>query len=204
MSNRETTAAQKEALAAFCQQHHVRRLTWLDKPLRSGPDADSDAALLIEFNPADVPSLSKLAAMEDEIGRILSRNIDLHLYLREMYLGYGPREAGIVYDRADYLDIPLPKDKIAEFCKRKKIRWLAKLPYPNRASVIDYADVGFVAEFEPGVSLGWGYFGLGWELGDVLGCLTDVEKIEPIGSEVESESDAKLRKIAEVQYERTY
>ena len=59
--------------------------------MRSGPDADSEAALLIEFNPADVPSLSKLAAMEDEISRILGRNIDLHLYLREMYLGYGPR-----------------------------------------------------------------------------------------------------------------
>ena len=204
MSNRETTAAQKEAIAILCQQRQVRRLTWLHEPIRIGPDAGSAAALLIEFNPADVPSLSKLAAMEDAISGILGRKIDLHLYLRELYLGYGPGESGIVYDRADYIDVPMPKDKIAEFCKRKKIRWLAKLPYPSRASVNNYADLGFVAEFEPGVSLGWDYFGLGWELGDVLGCLTDVEKIGPVGSEVESESDAKLRKIAEVQYERPY
>ena len=202
MSNRETTAAQKEAIAAFCQQHSVRRLTWLYEPLRVGPDADSEAALLIEFNPADVPPLSRLAAMEEAIGEILGRKIDLHLYLREMYLGYGPGESGIVYDRADYADVPLPKDKITEFCKRKKIRWLAKLPYPSRGSVTNYADVGFVAEFEAGVSLGWDYFGLGWELGDVLGCLADVEKIGPVGSE--SETDAKLRKIAEVQYERPH
>ena len=89
MSNRETTDAQKEAIAILCQQHQVRRLTWLYEPLRTGPDAGSDA-MLIEFNPADVPSLSKLAAMENEVGRILDRKIDLHLYLREMYLGYGP------------------------------------------------------------------------------------------------------------------
>jgi len=202
MSNRETTAAQREAIAVFCQQHSVRRLTWLYEPLRVGPDADSEAALLIEFNPADVPPLSRLAAMEEAIGGILGRKIDLHLYLREMYLGYGPGESGIIYDRADYLDVPLPKDTIAEFCKRKKIRWLAKLPYPSRGSVTNYADVGFVAEFEPGVRLGWDYFGLGWELGDILGCLADVEKVGPVGSE--SETDAKLRKIAEAQYERPY
>lgn len=155
MSNRETTAAQKEAIAVLCQQHCVRRLTWLHEPIRSGPDADSEAALLIEFNPADVPPLSKLAAIEGEVGGILGRKIDLHLYLREMYLGYGPGESGIVYDRADYIDVPLPKDKIAEFCKRKKIRWLAKLPQPSRGSVMDYADVDFLVGLGPDTKLSW-------------------------------------------------
>lgn len=200
MSNRETTAAQREAIAVFCQQHSVRRLTWLYEPLRVGPDADSEAALLIEFNPADVPPLSRLAAMEEAIGGILGRKIDLHLYLREMYLGYGPGESGIVYDRADYLDIPLPKDKIAEFCKRKKIRWLAKLPYPSRGSVTNYADVVFVAEFEAGVRVGWDIFTMGDELGEIIGCLAEVDTMGGIES-------AKLDKIlegAEVQYERTH
>ncbi len=175
MSDRETTAAQNEQIAALCQQRKVRRLTWLGKPLRSGPDADSEAALLIEFNPADVPSLSKLAAMEDEISRVLGRSIDLHLYLREMYLGYGPREAGIVYDRADYMDIPMPREKIAEFCKRKKILWLAKFPYPSRASVIDYADVEFLAGLAPGAKFSWGMLD-GWkELDEILGCETAMD-----------------------------
>ena len=194
----EITAAQNEQIAALCQQRKVQRLTWLDKPLRSGPDADSVAALLIEFNPADVPSLSNLSAIEDEISRILGRSIDLHLYLREMYLGYGPREAGIVYDRADYRDIPMPLEQIAEFCKRKKIRWLAKLPHPSRFSVTNYADMDFLAEFDPGVSVGWDIFDMGEELGEMLGCSTNISRAGPD----ETEWVSKLRKVAEVQYER--
>ncbi len=196
----EIAAAENEQIAALCQQHHVRRLTWLGKPLRSGPDADSEAALLIEFNPADVPSLSQLAAMEDEISRILGRKIDLHLYLREMYLGYGPREAGIVYDRADYMDIPMPREKIAEFCKRKKILWLAKLPYPSRESVVQYADVSFLAEFEPGAKVGWDIFTMGDELGEVLGCLASLDRAGPGDADWISE----LKKNAQVQYERSH
>ena len=200
MSDRETTTVQKESIAACCQQHKVRRLTWLYEPIRTGPDADSEAALLIEFNPADVPSLAKLAGMEDEIGRILGRKIDLHLYLREMYLGYGPREAGIIYDRADYVDIPMPREKIAEFCKRRKIRWLAKLPYPSRESVVQYADVSFVAEFEPGAKVGWDIFTMGDELGEVLGCLASLDRAGPGDADWISE----LKKTAQVQYERSH
>ena len=200
MSNRETTVAQREAIATFCRQRKVRRLTWLYQPLRSGPDADGEAALLIEFNPADVPRLSTLATMEDVIGGILSRKIDLHLYLREMYLGYGPGESGILYDRADYMDVPLPQDKIAEFCKRKKIRWLANLPHPLRESVTNYADVDFLAEFEPDAIVGWNILSMGGELGEILGCSADVHRV----GTPETEWGAKMRKIAEVQYERPH
>ena len=181
----EIAATQNEQIAALCQQHKVRRLTWLDKPLRSGPDADSEAALLIEFNPADVPSLSNLAAMEDEIGRILNRNIDLHLYLREMYLGYGPREAGIVYDRADYMDIPMPREKIAEFCKRKKILWLAKLPYPSRASVINYADVEFLVGLGPDTKLSWYSLDGQEELNEILGCEVGIDFARELPADLE-------------------
>ncbi len=199
MSEPETTAAQKEQIAVLCQQHRVRRLTWLYEPVRTGPDA-GEAALLIEFTPADTPSLSALAGMEEEVSRILGRKTDLHLYLREMYLGYGPGESGIVYDRADYMDIPMPRDKIAEFCKRKKIRWLAKLPYPLRESVTNYADVDYLAEFEPDAIVGWDIFGMGDELGKILGCSADVHSVGTPGTEW----GAKMRKIAEVQYERPH
>lgn len=181
----EITAAQNEQIAVLCQQRKVRRLTWLDKPLRSGPDADSEAALLIEFNPADVPSLSKLAAIEDEISRILARSIDLHLYLREMYLGYGPREAGIVYDRADYMDIPMPREKIAEFCKRKKILWLAKFPYPSRASVIDYADVEFLVGLGPDTKLSWYSLDGQEELNEILGCEVGIDFARELPADLE-------------------
>ena len=185
MRNRETTAAQKEAIAGFCQQHHVRRLTWLYKPLRSGPDADREAALLIEFNPADVPSLSELAGMEDEIGRILGRKIDLHLYLREMYLGYGPREAGIVYDRADYIDIPLPKEKIAEFCRRKQVKWLASLPQPSRESVTNYADIDFLVGLGPDTKLSWYSLDGQEELNEILGCEVGIHFARELPADLE-------------------
>ena len=181
----EISAEQTEQIAALGQQRKVRRLTWLDKPLRCDPDADSEAALLIEFNPADVPSLSKLAAIEDEISRILGRSVDLHLYLREMYLGYGPREAGIVYDRADYRDIPMPREQIAEFCKRKKIQWLAKLPYPSRASVIDYADVEFLAGLAPGAKLAWGALDGQEELNEILGCEVGIHFARELPADLE-------------------
>lgn len=185
MSNRETTAAQREAIAIFCQQRKVRRLTWLYKPLRSGPDADSEAALLIEFNPADVPSLSTLAAMEEAISSILSRKIDLHLYLREMYLGYGPGESGILYDRADYIDVPLPQDKIAEFCKRKKIRWLAKLPYPSRDSVNNYAEVDFLVGLGPDTKLSWYSLDGQEELNEILGCEVGIHFARELPADLE-------------------
>ena len=181
----EITPAQNEQIAALCQQRKVRRLTWLDKPLRSGPDAAREAALLIEFNPADVPSLSKLAAIEDEISRILARSIDLHLYLREMYLGYGPREAGIVYDRADYMDISVPREKIAEFCKRKKILWLAKFPYPSRASVIDYADIEFLVGLGPDTKLSWYSLDGQEELNEILGCEVGVDFARELPADLE-------------------
>ncbi len=180
MSKAELNTAENEQIVALCQRNRARRLTWLYEPLRTGPDAGSDA-MLIEFNPADVPSLSMLAAMEDEVGRILDRKIDLHLYLREMYLGYGPGEDGIVYDRADHMDIPIPREKIAEFCKRKKIRWLAKLPYPSRASVTDYADVGFLAELTSDTKLAWGALDGQEELNSILACEVDIHFVkEPL------------------------
>ena len=184
MSKPELNTAENEQIVALCQRNRVRRLTWLYEPLRTGPDAGSDA-MLVEFNPADVPSLSTLAAMENEVGRILGRKIDLHLYLREMYLGYGPGEEGIMYDRADHMDITMPKDKIAEFCKRKKILWLAKLPYPSRASVIDYADVEFLVGLAPGAKFVWGALD-GWkELDEILGCETALDYAKELPPDLE-------------------
>ena len=199
MSKPELNTSENEQVVALCQRNRVRRLTWLYQPLRAGPDAGA-AAMLIEFNPSDVPSLSTLAAMEDEVGRILGRKIDLHLYLREMYLGYGPGEDGIVYDRVAHMDIPMPREKIAEFCKRKKIRWLAKLPYPHRDSVNSYADISFLAEFEPGVSVGWDIFAMGDELGKVLGCLASIDRAGPR----DADWVAALKKTAQVLYERPH
>ena len=184
MSKPELATVENRQIVAVCQRYKVRRLTWLHQPLRAGPDAGSDA-ILIEFNPADVPALSMLAAMEDAISGILGRKIDLHLYLREMYLGYGPGESGIVYDRADYIDVPMPKDKIAEFCKRKKIRWLAKLPYPHRDSVNSYADVDFLVGLGSDTKLSWYSLDGQEELNEILGCEVGVHFADELPADLE-------------------
>lgn len=184
MNQPELTTGQKEQVVALCQQHKARRLTWLYEPIRTGPGA-GDAAMLIEFAPADMPSLATLAVMEEEVSRILGCQSDLHLYLRELYLGYGPSETGIVYDRADYMDIPLPMDKIAEFCERKNIKRLAKLPFPSRASVIRYADVDFVAELGPDAKLAWGSLEGEEELSAILGCEAAIEFVKEFPPDLE-------------------
>ena len=175
MSNRETTAAQRNAIAAFCRQHSVRRLTWLYEPVRTGPDADSEVAFLIEFTRNDTPSLSALSKMESEFSRILGLNTDLHLYIRDLYLWNTPREEETEYDRADYMEVLLPREEIAEFCHRHKIKRLARFPHPRRDSIINVADVDFLAEFTRDANLSWGTLGVANELGELLGCVVDIE-----------------------------
>ena len=192
------TAAQQEKIADFCQRHKVRRLTRLDDPVRVG----SDAAFLVEFLRCDIPSLANLASMEEEICRVLERSIDLHLYIRGFYLGSVPDAGEIAYDRALHMKFPVPKDKIAGFCRRYKITRLASLKYPRRDSVINDADVDFIAEFAPDAKLGLAYFGLGDELTELLGYPTDLRQVDSI-EEWQKEAE-QTGQSAVLQYERPY
>lgn len=194
----ELADTDRAKIAEFCQRHRVRRLTRLLEPVRTGPDAGSEAAFLIEFTRDDTPSLSKLAAMESAITGILGRPIDLHLYIRDLCLWNTPGVGRIEYDRADYMEIAMPPEKIADFCRRNRIKWLASLPHPSRASIIRVADVGFLAEFEPGAKIGWGTIGIADELGELLGCFVDIHQTR----DIESTKLKAMLDSATVQYER--
>ena len=176
MSNRETTVAQREAIAAFCRQRKVRRLTWLHEPVRTG----SAAAFLVEFLQSDIPSLTELAALENEIAKVIGQVTDLHLYIRGFYLGNIPDAGEIAYDRALHMNFPIPDDKIAKFCQQYKIARLAKLKYPRRSSVINDADVDFIAEFAPDAKLGLEYFGMDEILTELLGYPADLRAVDSI------------------------
>lgn len=192
----ELTDTAQAKIAEFCQRHRVRRLTRLNEPIRTG----SAAAFLVEFLRADIPPLPKLAAMEREIADILGRPTDLHLYIRGFYLGNIPDAGEIAYDRALHLDFPFPKDQIANFCRRYHITRLASLKYPRRSSVINDADVDFIAEFAPDAKLGWAYFGLGDELTELLGYPAAVHKVDSIAA-WEQKANGQS---ATVQYERIH
>ena len=67
----------QESLAAFCERHHIRKLSFFGSVLteRFGPDSDVD--VLVEFAPAHVPGLLALSAMERELSGLLARKADM-------------------------------------------------------------------------------------------------------------------------------
>ena len=79
----------------------------------------------------------------------------------------------------------MPQDKIAEFCKRKKIRWLAKLPYPHRDSVNSYADVDFLVGLGSDTKLSWYSLDGQEELNEILGCEVGVHFADELPADLE-------------------
>jgi uncharacterized protein len=67
-----------QALRAFCQKHHIRRLSVFGSVLKGTARADSDLDLLVDFEPGFVPGLIGLASMELELSQMLGgRTVDL-------------------------------------------------------------------------------------------------------------------------------
>jgi predicted nucleotidyltransferase len=64
-------------LARFCRTHHIRRLSLFGSQLKGTAAPDSDIDLLVEFDPAHVPGLIAIAAMEMELSVLLDRKVDL-------------------------------------------------------------------------------------------------------------------------------
>ena len=68
----------KEKIAAYCRQHHIRRLALFGSVLRADFHPDSDVDVLVEFEPGRVPGLFGIARMERELSALLGgRRIDL-------------------------------------------------------------------------------------------------------------------------------
>ncbi|EXI71441.1 MAG: Nucleotidyltransferase domain protein [Candidatus Accumulibacter sp. SK-11] len=67
-----------EALARFCEAHHIRRLSLFGSQLKGTARPDSDVDLLVEFDPDHVPGLLGIAAMELTLSEMLGgRRVDL-------------------------------------------------------------------------------------------------------------------------------
>ena len=68
----------REAIQAFCQKHHIRRLALFGSVL--GPDfgPESDVDVLVAFEPGNVPGLLGVARMERELSELFGgRPVDL-------------------------------------------------------------------------------------------------------------------------------
>jgi predicted nucleotidyltransferase len=68
----------RERLATFCRQHHIRRLALFGSALREEFGPDSDVDVLVEFEPEHVPGLLGIARLERELAAIFGgRKVDL-------------------------------------------------------------------------------------------------------------------------------
>lgn len=67
-----------EALTAFCQKHHIRRLSVFGSVLKGTAGPNSDIDLLVDFDAGHIPGLLALASMELELSKMLGgRKVDL-------------------------------------------------------------------------------------------------------------------------------
>lgn len=65
------------ALAAFCQRHHITRLSLFGSALRDDFGPQSDVDVLVEFEPGHVPGLIRIAGIAGELSTMVGRSVDL-------------------------------------------------------------------------------------------------------------------------------
>jgi len=80
----------RRAIARFCRQNHIRKLSFFGSVLRPDFGPDSDIDVLVEFETGHVPGLITLARMARELSSLMGgRSVDLRtpedlsLYFRE-------------------------------------------------------------------------------------------------------------------------
>jgi hypothetical protein len=67
-----------EAIVAFCQRHHIRKLALFGSVLRDDFRPDSDVDVLVEFEPGFPVGFFKFIEIQDALGALLRRTIDLN------------------------------------------------------------------------------------------------------------------------------
>ena len=67
----------KEALAAFCQEHGIKRLSVFGSVLREDFASESDIDVLVEFEPGRTPGLLGIAGIGTRLSALFGREIDL-------------------------------------------------------------------------------------------------------------------------------
>ena|SRR2546422_3928372 len=70
--------------------------------------------------------------------------------------------------------IAVPKEQIAEFCRRHHIRRLALFGSVLRHDFRPDSDVDVLVEFKPGKTPGWAFFAMQDELSELLGRSVDL------------------------------
>ena len=67
----------REAIAAFCERNHIRKLSLFGSALTPRFREDSDVDLLVEFEAGRSPGYFGLVGMEMELTGLIGRKVDL-------------------------------------------------------------------------------------------------------------------------------
>src|SRR5712692_8059148 len=70
--------------------------------------------------------------------------------------------------------IEIPHERIADFCRRRHIRWLALFGSVLRDDFRPDSDVDILVEFEPGTRLGFAFVDVQEELSQIIGRRVDL------------------------------
>ncbi len=70
-------AIDREKIAKFCREHHIRKLALFGSVLRDDFRPESDVDVLVEFEPDISVGFFRMAAMESELSEMLKRKVDL-------------------------------------------------------------------------------------------------------------------------------
>ncbi|MBU1910009.1 MAG: nucleotidyltransferase domain-containing protein [Verrucomicrobia bacterium] len=67
----------RDAIAAFCRRHYIRKLSLFGSVLTDRFTAGSDVDMLVEFEREHIPGLFGFVRMEEELSQIVGRKVDL-------------------------------------------------------------------------------------------------------------------------------
>jgi uncharacterized protein len=66
-----------ERISEFCRRSRIRRLSFFGSVLRDDFGAESDIDVLVEFEPEATVGYFAMARMEQELGELFGRRVDL-------------------------------------------------------------------------------------------------------------------------------
>lgn len=95
------------------------------------------------------------------------------------------------------LRIDVPRDKIADFCRRHHVRRLSLFGSVLRDDFRPGSDVDVLVEFEPGTRVGLRFFAMERELSEILGRQVDLNTPGFLSDEILKDALSE----AEVQYD---
>jgi hypothetical protein len=91
--------------------------------------------------------------------------------------------------------IEIPRERIADFCRRRHIRRLAFFGSVLRDDFRPDSDVDVLVEFEPGTRLGFAFFDVQEELSQILGRHVDLRTAQELSKYFRDEVLAEAEEV---------